>query len=130
MAFFQLIPLYLFWHYTRAWLDIARLYSNFAWFLYHFFSIRILLGTLFSPWKRLHEGRREAEAGILGAFLINSIARVVGALIRFVTVSAGVISLIFLTAAFVFVLLLWLFMPLAVLFLFAGGIAEIFNLNP
>lgn len=128
MAFFQLIPVYFFWHYTRAWQDIARLYSNFAWFLYHFFSIRILLGTFLSPWKRLHEGRKEAEAGIIGAFLINSITRIVGALIRSVTISAGILSLVFLTIVFVLVLALWLFMPFVVLFLLLSGITGIFKL--
>lgn len=128
MAFFQLIPLYLFWHYTRAWLDIARLYSNFAWFLFHFFSFRILLWTLFSPWKRLHESRK-GELGILGALLVNGVARLVGIVIRLAAIAAGVLSFVLLTVIFLAILFLWLFWPLVLLWLVLSGITEILEIR-
>ena len=127
MAFFQLVPVYLLWHYTTAWADVARVYSNFAWFLFHFFSIPTLLRTFFSPWKRLHESRKGSEGGALGAFLLNSITRLVGAVIRLLTIGAGVFSLALLTLAFVAFLFVWLFTPLIVIVLFARGITDIFN---
>ncbi len=127
MAFFQLIPVYLLWHYTTAWADLARLYSNFAWFLFHFFSIPILLRTLLSPWKRLHESRKGGEGGALGAFLLNSITRIVGAVIRLITIAAGVFSLALLTVFFVAFLFAWLFMPLIIFALALSGVVGLFS---
>ncbi|OGT68280.1 MAG: hypothetical protein A3H43_02895 [Gammaproteobacteria bacterium RIFCSPLOWO2_02_FULL_42_9] len=125
MTFFQLIPVYLLWHYTTAWVDIARLYSNFAWFLYHFFSIPILLRTFFSPWKRLHESRKGGEGGVLGAFLLNSVTRIAGAVIRLATITAGVFSLALLTVVFIAFLFAWLFIPLILLWLVITGITNL-----
>ena len=126
MAFFQLIPVYLLWHYGVAWADVARLYYNFAWFLFHFLSIHVLFRTLLAPWKRLHESRKGGETGFLGAFLINSITRIVGAVIRLATIAAGIFSLVLLTLAFAFVLLLWLVAPLVLLWLVVTGITNLF----
>lgn len=128
MAFFQLIPVYLLWHYTTAWTDLARLYSNGAWFLFHFFSIPILLRTLLAPWKRLHESRAaQGGAGFLGAFLINSITRIVGAVIRLATIAVGISAQALLTIAFVGVLLLWLVLPLFLLWLVVNGLTNLFS---
>ena len=113
------------WHYTTAWVDIARLYSNFAWFLFHFFSIPILLRTLLSPWKRLHESRKGSEGGALGAFLLNSVTRIAGAVIRLATITAGVFSLALLTVVFIAFLFAWLFIPLILLWLVITGITNL-----
>lgn len=126
MAFFQLIPVYLLWHYGVAWVDLARLYSNFAWFLFHFFSIPLLLRTLLAPWKRLHESRAaHGGAGFLGAFLINSITRIVGAVIRLATIAVGISAQALLVALFIAVLLLWLVMPFFLLWLAVNGLTHL-----
>lgn len=109
------LPLaYLLWHYTAAWADLLRLYFNLSWFLFHFFSLRILLGTLFSPWKRLHASGKE-DGGFFGTLILNTITRLVGFLVRSVTILAGLFSLLLLAALFLLAVVVWATMPLLLL---------------
>lgn len=116
------LPLsYLIWHYTVAWRDLARLYRNFAWFLWNFFSIRLLAGTLFSPWKRLHEASNKSTGGFLGSFILNTLMRFIGLFARLFTILTGCASLLLLSLGFVAFLLLWLFLPALVFIFLVSG---------
>ncbi len=126
MSFFQLPLAYLLWHYTSAWADIARLYTTISWFLFHFFSIKILLATLFAPWKRLRDsGKGHGGGGFLGHIIINTITRVVGLGLRLITIGMGVASLVLFSFAFLLFLFFWLFAPLIIIALLVGGILGI-----
>src|SRR3989344_5345808 len=94
MSYLQLPFSYLLWHYTSAWGDLLRLYRNLTWFLWNFFSIRILAGTLFSPWHRLRESSRKETAGLLGSLIINLILRGIGCVMRTVTILTGILSIV------------------------------------
>lgn len=118
----QLPPLYLLWHYTVAWVDLVRLCQNFCWFLWHFFSIGILFRTLFSPWRRLHEGKSKDAAGVLGSVIMNLMLRAVGLGARLVTILFGLVTIILLSACFIVLLLIWPFLPLVVVALLTQGI--------
>lgn len=117
------LPLsYLLWHYTTAWSDLVRLYRNFSWFVWHFFSIRILVGTLFAPWHRLHEVSSKETAGFLGSSIINLILRLIGFLLRIVTIFSGLCTLIALFVCFLFFCIVWLAVPIIIVGLFVQGI--------
>ena len=122
MSYFQLLFSYLLWHYTVAWSDLYRLYRNFSWFLWNFFSFKILLGTFFSPWHRLREGARKETAGFLGSFIINLILRCVGLVARSATILTGLASLVLLAVFFVAFVALWPLLPLLVFISIANGI--------
>mgnify|MGYP001607940035 FL=1 len=116
------LPLaYLRWHYSAAWVDLLRLFMNLAWFLYHFFSIDLLLPTLFSPWKRLHESRHGA-AGLLGALILNFILLCFGFALRLATLCLGIASLALLALFFVAFLFLWVLMPAIPFLLMVQGL--------
>ena len=127
-SLFQLPPLYLLWHYTTAWVDLVRLYQNFSWFLWHFFSIGVLLRTLFSPWRRLHEGRSKSTAGLLGSAIMNLILRAVGFFARFATILFGLAAIVLLSVCFLLLLLLWPLLPLLIVALIAQGVIGIITL--
>lgn len=118
----QLPPLYLLWHYTVAWVDLVRLYQNFCWFLWHFFSIGVLFRTLFSPWRRLHEEKSKDAAGLFGSVIMNLMLRTVGFGARFVTILFGFVTIILLSVCFIVLLLIWPFLPLVVVALLTQGI--------
>ena len=120
-SLFQLPPLYLLWHYTRAWGDLVRLYRNLAWFLWHFFSIGVLSQTLFAPWKRLYEGRNKDTAGLLGSIIMNLILRVVGLIARTSTICFGFFAIVILSVGFVLFLLVWPLLPIVVVGLLMQG---------
>lgn len=119
---FQLPFSYLFWHYTTAWGDLLRLYRNFSWFLWNFFSVKILTSTLFAPWRRLHEGASKETAGFLGSLIVNLILRCIGFVARTFTILIGLSALVLLFAAFLVFLALWIFLPMLIFLLIANGI--------
>lgn len=115
---------YLWWHYTLAWRDLGLIYRNFLWFTYHFFSLPVLARTLFAPWKRLGESypTHFDLAATLSTLLINSLMRIVGFLFRSVMLIVGVAvwGAVFSLGLLVFVL--WLVLPVLVVFIFILGI--------
>jgi hypothetical protein len=112
VTIFQLPLSYLLWHYTIAWADLVRLYRNIAWFLWNFFSIGLLLRTLLSPWRRLHEGARKEAGGLLGSLIMNTLLRCIGFFARAATIFFGLASLVLWSVLFVGFLVLWPLMPL------------------
>lgn len=75
---------YMYWHYGKGVREIMEMWGNLHWFLYHFFSVPVLLHTLFRPFKRIEEGYgRGFDPGrIFETFAANLISRFVGFLIR------------------------------------------------
>jgi len=127
MSYFQLPLSYLSWHYTAAWGDLFRLHRNFSWFLLNFFSIRILLRTLFSPWHRLHEGGSSKTAGFVGSFILNLMLRCIGLAARSATILTGLVALLLLSLFSIAFLVAWLFLPLLPLVCIVNGIAGVFS---
>lgn len=90
---------------------------NLLWFISNFFSIELLVGTLFSPWKRLAKDEYGGgDSNFFTNFIVNVLMRISGFLIRSVTIVIGSIALlltaIFLALGFIF----WLLLP----FIFFG----------
>lgn len=103
--------------------DFLNVWSNFLWFIYHFFSMSLLLRTLFSPWRRLDE--RSKSGFHLEAFLeklvSNTVVRAIGTGARlFVIVSGCIIYLAGLVLGFIF-FLIWCLLPVAVIGLVVIG---------
>lgn len=122
----HVLSYYIVWHYTKAWLDFLNIARNFLWFFYNFFSIPLLLKTLFSPWKRLSQD--DSHKSSFGERLIvDFLMRIAGFFIRFFTVFLGVLSLV---GVFIFTLLaalFWLLAPFIVAILLITGIGILFQ---
>lgn len=113
-----IIPSYIEWHYTDALRNIWGIFTNFVWFLYHFFSVPVLLRTMFSPWHKLGEKYKKGfnPGAFFSTLLVNIILRIVGFVIRTVVlvfVFAMMAGITFAVAAFY---IIWIFMP-GILFL-------------
>ncbi len=127
MELFSLAGSYVVWHYSSAIKDIAAISSNFFWFLYHFFSLPVIVRTFFSPWKRMHE---EYKPGLhveafFSALIVNSLMRVVGVVFRTAVIFLGVLAL--LLAAFLCAVsfLAWVTLPFVLILLFYTGLKEL-----
>lgn len=84
---------YIYWLYREGVSEFFRAWMNYHWFLYHFFSVPVLAGTLFAPWRRMQEaGSRGFDPNkIAERLIINTVLRITGLLIRVVfLVAAGV----------------------------------------
>lgn len=125
MQFFILGYYYILWHYTRAFLDIIKIWMNAFWFVYHFFSIRILFSTLFSPWRRMGENYKKGfdASEFFSSLLINTIMRIVGIIIRMAVIIIGLLALVAVFIGGIIFLIIWLFLPFVIIaMLVRGGI--------
>ena len=127
MSLFQLPLSYLLWHYTTAWRDLVRIYLNFSWFLSNFFSVRLLSGTLFAPFHRLHESAEKGTAGVLGGFIMNTILRGVGFFARTFIIFCGLFSLVLLFIGMLIFLALWALMPFIIFAALMTGIVGLIS---
>ncbi|MDZ7726431.1 MAG: hypothetical protein U5L75_02525 [Candidatus Campbellbacteria bacterium] len=104
---------YVSWHYSRGVHDIVVLWSNFIWFLSHFFSIPLLASTLFSPWKRLHEEPKDGFdlEDFFSAILVNIMMRLVGFFMRLTMIAVGLAVLALALLGLIIDLAFWLLWP-------------------
>lgn len=119
---------YFFWHYTLAFADIVRIWRNFLWFFYNFFSIGLLSKTFFSPLERLQEkyaGDFDI-AEFISTIAVNVIMRIVGAILRFFIILVGLVTLLATLAFGIIFFLLWLILPAIVPVLFFWGFVVLF----
>lgn len=105
---------YIRWHYSRAFSDIFNIWRNLTHFVFHFFSIPLLLRTFFAPWKRI-EARRETTGLDIGDWIstkvVNTIMRFVGALMRFSLISAGLFFTGLVVVGGLVFFVAWVFLP-------------------
>jgi len=116
------------WYYKEAVKDILRGWKNFIIFSLEYFSIPLLLKTLFAPWKRdiTRKPRGLDLKKIFEYIIFNLISRSIGFIVRFFTILAGIIfflTVVILGAVF---FIIWLFLPLIILGLFILALLLIF----
>jgi len=100
------------WYYTRAFIDIVSVWSNFFWFTIHFFSIPLLLRTLFSPWKRMTDPySKQSLESFFETLIVNIMSRLLGAFVRTFIIVAGIVCISIGTLSLIAFLVLWIFLP-------------------
>lgn len=123
-SMFRLILSYFIWHYTVALKDFFNLSKNFLWFIFHFFSISVLLKTLFSPWQKLDESYKRGFNlnAIFETFVVNVLMRIVGFFIRITMIVVGTLTWIITLATSIVTFMVWIFLPFVITILFISGI--------
>ncbi len=119
---------YIIWHYTYGIMAMARDGARAVRAMLNLFAVPHHLKTLFYPW---HQYNDPYPSGfdlkkVLWVFSGNMIGRILGAIVRTVTITAGLFftGAVFAVAATLFVL--WLLLPLLVPSAFAAGIIALF----
>ncbi|MBD3282096.1 MAG: hypothetical protein GF387_00570 [Candidatus Portnoybacteria bacterium] len=115
------VLIFLYWFYNEEVKDIIKGWKNFLIFSTEYFSIPLLLKTLFSPWKRdiTKKPRGLDLKKIFEYIMYNLISRGTGFIIRFFTIIVGIFFFILTIIAGAIILILWLFLPLIILVLIA-----------
>ncbi len=126
MNFFLILPYYLRWHYSYAFIDLKNLIENFISFIYNFFSIHLLLGSLFSPWRRFSDGYGRQEP-IFETLIFNTIMRVVGVFVRLFFVVLGCFSLVLIICISIIVFIVWSLLPFVIIYAFLMGVGGLIN---
>ncbi len=115
---------YFAWHYTRGLRDFLRIWGNVQWFVWHFFSVGLLLSTLFMPFRRIRDERRKKGFDV-GAFaesvVVNVLMRIVGFFVRSVLILAGLVVSVFVLLMGVTLFVSWLFAPALYLLMMVTG---------
>lgn len=124
-----LLPNYLIWHYTKGLKELLVNWGHILYFVIHYFSIPNLLLTLISPWKRMNEGASHTinPGAIMEHVIFNSIMRVVGLLIRTVTIVIGLVATALVIVGGVGMILLWMLLPIFLIILVFAGFTFIFR---
>lgn len=92
------------------------------------FSIGQLLATLFDPFRQISAGRVDGPVGTqLRAVFDKLLSRIIGVIIRTITILIGVVVLVFRGTVEVIVILFWLFIPL---FPILGLLMMVFGWTP
>ncbi len=125
----KLVPIYLRWHYSTAFVDLIRLDGNIFWFLWHFFSVPDTFRTFFSPWERMSDRYKKGfDIEELASTLIaNTLMRIVGMFMRTILLFFALVCFF---VAFVVVLVcffLWIFLPVILISLAFFGIMGLLN---
>jgi hypothetical protein len=115
---------WLIWHYFEATRFLLRAFKNYLVFNFNYFSIPLLLKTLFSHWRRYVEsyGRGFDPKRYFWAFSSNMISRVLGAIIRIGTIIIGLIFEFFIFLGGVLAVIFWLALPFLAIFLILAGV--------
>ncbi len=104
---------YLFWHYVFAPKKLLRITTNFFLFFYYYFSVRILVRTFFSPWKRqtIKRERRLSLSNLLQVLSFNLISRTIGAIVRGIVLLGWFWSEVVVFFFFLFLFPAWIIIP-------------------
>src|SRR5947207_296294 len=126
MSYVYILPAYIAWHYGKAYRDMLRVWTNFIWFAFNFFSITILLKTFFTPFERIVEKRARPgfhAEDIAEAVMITLIMRLVGAMVRSLIIIIGILAILVLFVSGVSAFVIWTLFPFVLVALPAVGIA-------
>jgi hypothetical protein len=96
--------------------------------IYSYFSISILLRTLFDPWKR--DNFKIENASLQDRMKLasdNLISRLVGFVIRLFTMIFGLLATVLFFVIMFLILLIWLLLPVVIIGLIVNGIRVVTN---
>ena len=83
------------WWYGAGWVRCISAVRGGLASIYDYFSLDLLLRTLFSPFRQISAGSVRGPIGVqLRAMLDNLISRVIGAVVRTIVIIVGTITLL------------------------------------
>lgn len=100
------------WWYTSGWRQVFAGISRRFVGLFDYFSIDLLIKTLFSPYRQISAGRVNGPLGMqLRAFLDRLLSRIIGAVLRTIVMFIGIFTLTFVGLAGLIQLIFWAIIP-------------------
>ena len=108
---------YLTWHYGKALSEIFTLFKTYLKFVYHFFSLPLLVRTWISPLLRRSEERPAdvLDFEALAMSLVgNLILRIVGFVLRTFVLGLGIIAELCVTVFFILLFAAWIALPIII----------------
>lgn len=109
---------YLSWQFFDVPKKLIRAWKNLLLFNLNYFSILLLIKTLFAPWRRykMSYGRGFDIGRYFEAFISNLIFRTLGAIVRIFLIIIGLFAEVFIILAGIIVFLGWLLGPVILIY--------------
>jgi len=101
------------WWYGKGWAGVLTSTRRRLSILAEMFSLKILLSTLFSPWRRIITYPGAGMDARLRAFGDNLVSRCIGFTVRFFVLLAAAVAFVFTTVVGLLELVVWPLVPLA-----------------
>lgn len=100
------------WWYTAGWRQVfMNVWTRFV-STFDYFSIDLLIKTLFSPYRQISAGRVNGPIGVqLRAFFDKLLSRIIGAILRTIVMLIGIVTLFLFSIASVVYLVFWALIP-------------------
>jgi hypothetical protein len=108
---------YIKWHYGEGLRELFGVVGNLLWFVTNFFSFKLLLKTLFAPWRRMgehYEGGLDFGA-LASTLIVNGLMRMVGFFTKTIVLLVGLVSYILVLVFSFFISVIWIFAPVILL---------------
>jgi len=100
------------WWYGAGWRQRAMLIRERLARTVDYFSIDLLLKTLFAPFRQISAGKINGPLAVKWrAFVDRTISRVIGSIIRIFIILIGCVSIVFYTVIGLATLVLWAIVP-------------------
>lgn len=112
------------WYYTGAVKSLIRIWRDFIIFVREYYSIPLLLRTLFYPWRRdiTKYGRGFSIKNFFETLSFNLISRGIGFFARSVAIVIGLFCLLGVIILGFIALIIWLVLPVVLVFLIIIGL--------
>lgn len=115
----NIIIIWLAWHFYEAPAFLFSVWKNYLLFVLDYFSMPLLLSTLFSPWRKTawSYSRKFVIGEYLGNIITNTFSRILGAILRLVLIIAGIMVELLVAIMGAAVMVCWILLPLICIFL-------------
>lgn len=109
----SMLVAYIRWHYGQGLHELFAVAKNFLWFVANFFSFKLLLKTLFAPWKRMGENYEDGFniSAFASTLLVNTLMRLVGFITKTVVLVVGLVSCVLVLIFSFFIFIIWALAP-------------------
>lgn len=102
------------WWYTTGWLTLIQKAAARVESVLKFFSVPLLLGSLFAPFRQISAGRVNGPIGLqLRAWADRLFSRFMGAIIRSFLIIIGLLAVAVMSAVCLIAMMAWPLVPLA-----------------
>lgn len=120
---------YIAWHYTTGIIDLLHIWWNYVWFIGHLFSVKDVILTFFTPFRRLSEKGPNPLADLAAfaeAFTVTLMMRIVGMVLRTALLLVALIAFVLVMVVFSTTFFFWLFAPFLLAHMVVAGIGQLF----
>lgn len=113
----NIFAVWFFWHFYETPKFLLGVWKNYILFALNYFSLPILLKSLFAPWRKYkwNYPKRFDVGEFFSTLISNGFSRILGALMRIVLIVVGILFQIFVVFAGLIIFLLWILIPFIVI---------------